>query len=109
MPQISVLVPVYNVECYLEQCLESLVKQSFKDIEMICVDDGSTDCSGLILDRYAASDSRIRVIHKQNTGYGDSMNVALDCARGEYIAILESDDYAKDMFIDSDTAKKQMW
>ncbi len=95
MPQISVLVPVYNVECYLEQCLESLVEQSFKDIEMICVDDGSTDCSGLILDRYAASDSRIRVIHKQNTGYGDSMNVALDCARGEYIAILESDDYAE--------------
>lgn len=95
MPQISVLVPVCNVEAYLEQCLDSLIGQTFNDMEIICVDDGSTDRSGQILDRYAASDSRIRVIHKENTGYGNSMNVALDHAMGEYIAILESDDYAE--------------
>lgn len=95
MPQISVLVPVCNVEAYLEQCLDSLISQTFNDMEIICVDDGSTDHSGQILDRYAASDFRIRVIHKENTGYGNSMNVALDYAAGEYIAILESDDYAE--------------
>lgn len=94
MSKISILVPVYNVELYLEQCLESLTGQSYKDIEIICVDDGSTDKSGQILDRYAAMDSRIRVIHKENTGYGHSMNTALSCAVGEYIAIVESDDFA---------------
>ena len=94
-PQISILVPVYNVEPYLEQCLDSLSCQSFSNIEIICVDDGSTDQSGAILDRYASVDPRFRVIHKKNTGYGNSMNVALDHAQGRYIAILESDDFAK--------------
>lgn len=95
MAKISVLVPVYNVAAYLEQCLDSLTGQTFQDIEIICVDDGSTDSSGRILDRYAAKDSRIKVIHKANTGYGNSMNAALDCATGEYVAIVESDDYAE--------------
>lgn len=95
MPLISVLVPVCNVETYLEQCLDSLINQTFQDFEMICVDDGSTDRSGQILDRYAMSDSRMNVIHKENTGYGNSMNVALDHALGDYIAILESDDFAE--------------
>lgn len=95
MLKISVLVPVYNVELYLEQCLNSLINQTFEDTEIICVDDGSTDCSAQILDRFAASDPRIRVIHKENTGYGNSMNVALGQAAGEYIAILESDDFAE--------------
>lgn len=109
MPKISILVPVCNVEAYLEQCLDSLINQTFQDFEMICVDDGSTDKSGQILDRYAVSDSRIQVIHKVNTGYGNSMNVALDHAVGDYIAILESDDFAEpDMLqILYDTAVKQ--
>jgi len=95
MPEISVLVPVCNVENYLEQCLDSLIAQSFKNIEIICIDDGSTDQSGAIFDRYAASDQRVKVIHKENTGYGNSMNIAMDHASGNYIAILESDDFAE--------------
>lgn len=95
MPQISVLVPVYNVAPYLEQCLNSLTGQTFQNIEIICVDDGSTDGSGRILDGHAAVDSRIRVVHKSNSGYGKTMNIALDLAKGDYIAILESDDYAE--------------
>lgn len=95
MPKISVLVPIYNVETYLEQCLDSLLVQSFRDIEIICADDGSTDRSGAILDACAAKDARIKVIHKVNTGYGNNMNVALDAATGDYIAILESDDFAE--------------
>lgn len=93
--EISVLVPVYNVERYLKQCLDSLLAQTFKNMEIICVDDGSTDRSGRILDEYAARDSRFRIIHKENSGYGNSMNVALDYAQGRYIAILESDDFAE--------------
>lgn len=99
MPKVSVVVPVYNVEKYLEQCLDSIVNQSLEDIEIICVDDGSTDKSGEILDRYAVEDGRIKVIHKENTGYGNSMNIGFDAAQGEYIGIVESDDYAElDMF-----------
>lgn len=95
MPEISVLIPVYNVEKYLEECLESILGQTFRNMEIICVDDGSTDASGEILDRYASLDARIRVIHKKNTGYGNSMNVALGSAQGTYIAIVESDDFAE--------------
>ncbi len=95
MLECSVLVPVCNVERYLEQCLDSLINQTFQNFEIICVDDGSTDESGGILDRYALRDSRIKVIHKKNTGYGNTMNVALDHASGNYIAILESDDFAE--------------
>lgn len=95
MPKISVLVPVYNVEAYLDQCMQSLLAQTFLDMEIICVDDGSTDNSARILDHYAASDERIRILRKENTGYGNSMNVALDHAVGEYVAILESDDFAE--------------
>lgn len=99
MPKVSVLVPVYNVERYLPQCLDSLISQTLQDIEIIAVDDGSTDSSGKILDEYAAKDSRIQVIHKQNTGYGNTMNVGLSRATGEYVGILESDDFtAKDTY-----------
>lgn len=99
MKKISVLVPVYNVEIYLEHCLDSIINQTFKDIEIICIDDGSTDGSGAILDRYADKDGRIRVIHKANSGYGHTMNLALAIAEGEYIGIVESDDYIEpDMY-----------
>jgi len=99
MIKVSIIVPVFNVQNYLRQCLNSLVGQTLRDIEIICVDDGSTDTSGQILDEYAHRDERIRVIHKKNTGYGNSMNIGFMEANGEYIGIVESDDYADaDMF-----------
>lgn len=93
MAAISILVPIYNVEMYLEECLSSICTQTMKDIEIICIDDGSTDASGMIADRFAANDHRVKVIHKKNTGYGHSMNVGLDAVTGEYIGIVESDDW----------------
>lgn len=92
-PKVSVLVPVYNMERYLAQCLDALCGQTLEDIEIIAVNDGSTDSSGDILARYAAADERIRVISKPNSGYGASMNRGLDEARGEFVGIVEPDDY----------------
>lgn len=92
MPKVSVIVPVYNVEEYLTECMESILVQTLSDIEIICVDDGSTDHCVEILDEFAQRDSRVMVIHKPNTGYGNSMNVGMRAARGEYIGIVESDD-----------------
>lgn len=95
MPEVTVIIPVYNVEKYLPQCLDSVINQTLKEIEIICIDDGSTDSSSLILDAYAKQDKRIRVIHKENTGYGKSMNVGLRQAAGTYISVIESDDFAE--------------
>lgn len=92
-PLVSLLVPICNVEQYLEQCLESAVSQTLKDIEIICINDGSTDGSLAIIQSFAARDPRIRIIDKPNSGYGDSMNKGIEAARGTYIAILESDDF----------------
>lgn len=92
-PKISILVPVFNVEKYLKKCLDSLVSQSLKDIEIICINDGSTDDTPKILNKYAKKDSRIRIITKENSGYGDSLNQALKEATGDYIGIIEPDDY----------------
>ena len=101
MPKLSILVPIYNVERYLKECLDSLINQTFKDIEIICINDGSTDSSKEILDEYSSKDQRIKVINKNNTGYGDSMNIGLNEANGEYIGIVESDDFVKNtMFED---------
>lgn len=98
-PRVSVIVPVYNVEKYLRPCLDSALSQTLRDIEIICVDDGSTDHSPAILDEYAARDSRVHVIHKENGGYGKAVNTGMDAATGEYFAILESDDIiASDMY-----------
>lgn len=91
-PKISLVVPCYNIEKFLRQCLDSAKNQTMKDIEIICIDDGSTDSTGKILDEYAAADSRFVIIHKENGGYGKAMNVGLDHARGKYFCILESDD-----------------
>ena len=93
MPLLSVLVPVYNVARYLPDCLDSLVNQTLEDIEIICINDGSDDDSLEILYRYAEKDTRINVINKKNSGYGHTMNVGMKEARGEYIGILESDDF----------------
>ena len=87
------LVPICNVERYLEECLDALVAQSFTDFEVLCINDGSTDGSLAIIHRYMEADARFRVIDKPNSGYGASMNMGLDNAIGEYIAILESDDF----------------
>lgn len=95
MVKVSVVIPVYNVEQYLEECLKSVLCQSLKEIEIICVNDGSTDHSTEILERYRNLDNRIHVISKGNTGYGHSMNVGIDYASGEYISIVESDDYVE--------------
>lgn len=92
--KVSIVIPIYNVEKYLRQCLDSVVNQTLKDIEIICVNDGSTDSSPDIIAEYMAKDSRVKVINKPNSGYGHSMNMGFDSAVGEYIGIVESDDYA---------------
>ena len=99
--KVSVLVPIYNVEDFLGECLDSLVKQTLKEIEIVCINDGSTDGSLGIVEDYARDDKRIVIIDKKNSGYGDSMNQGLDKATGEYIGIVESDD-----FIDLDAFEK---
>ena len=82
---VSVIVPVYNVELYLKFCVESIIMQTYENLEIILVDDGSTDESGKICDQYSEIDSRIHVIHKKNGGLSDARNVGLDYAVGEYI------------------------
>lgn len=89
---ISIIIPVYNVERYLPECLDSILAQSEPDWEVILTDDGSTDASGGICDAYAKKDSRFRVIHQENAGAANAKNTGLDAARGDYIAFLDSDD-----------------
>lgn len=93
MPKLSILVPIYNVEKYLDECLSSLAKQTLKDIEIVCINDGSTDESLKIIQKYAKKYPNFAVINKKNSGYGDSMNRGLEKATGEYIGIVESDDF----------------
>lgn len=101
MVKVSVIVPVYNVENYLRECLESLIHQTLEEIEIVCVNDGSTDSSPHILSEYAGKDSRIRIISQENKGYGRAMNQGIDVASGMYIGIVEPDDYAdQSMFRD---------
>ena len=95
-PFVSIVIPVYNVETFLRECLNSVISQTMKELEIICVDDGSTDHSLSILKEYQEKDSRIKVISKPNSGYGNTMNVGTDAATGEYVGIVESDDYVKD-------------
>lgn len=89
----SVIVPVYNVEKYIAQCVESVLTQNYEDFELILVDDGSTDASGKICDHFAASDSRIQVIHKKNGGASDARNAGIKAATGDYLLFLDSDDF----------------
>ena len=90
---ISIIVPVYNAAPYLPQCLDSLVNQTYRDIEIICVNDGSTDNSLDILKAYAERDSRILVIHQENQGLSDARNKGLKNARGEWVMFVDSDDW----------------
>ena len=95
-PTVSVVIPVYNVERYLEECVESVLKQSFQDYEIILVDDGSTDTSGTLCDSLKKSDNRICVIHRENGGLSAARNTGLKAAQGEYVYFLDSDDWIKE-------------
>ncbi|MGF7118943.1 glycosyltransferase [Methanobacterium oryzae] len=98
-PRVSIIIPTFNVEMYLRECLDSVIAQTLNDIEIICVNDGSTDGSLSILEEYKKKDSRIKIISKPNSGYGHTMNVGIDAATGEYIGIVEPDDHVKlDMY-----------
>ena len=92
-PVLSLLIPIYNVQRYLRECLDSALAQTLKDIEIICINDGSTDNSPAIIREYMERDERVKMIDKANSGYGDSMNHGLEMARGKYVGILESDDF----------------
>ena len=97
--KISVVVPVYNVEEYLDQCVESLVGQTYKNLEVILVDDGSPDNCPAMCDEWAERDNRIKVIHKENGGVSSARNAALDIASGDYIGFVDSDDWIEpDMY-----------
>lgn len=93
LPLISIIVPVYNMEIYLRKCIDSILCQTYKNIELILVDDGSTDSSPQICDEYAELDDRVKVIHKHNTGQADSRNKGINIAKGEYIGFVDSDDW----------------
>lgn len=96
---ISVIVPIFGVEPFLDECVLSLLRQTYEDLEIILVDDGSPDCCDKICDHYAALDPRVRVIHKESSGPSDARNAGLEAANGEYIGFVDSDDYiSSDMF-----------
>lgn len=99
-PAVSIVVPIYNVEKYLERCINSLIQQTMKNIEIILVDDGSTDSSSTICDEYCGIDKRIRIIHQNNQGLGFARNTGINAAKGEYIAFIDSDDYIKKEMMD---------
>ena len=92
-PKVSVIVPVYNAEKYLNECVDSILNQDFTDFELLLIDDGSKDNSGKICDKYAHKDNRVRVFHKENGGVSSARNLGLDNAIGEYIIFIDSDDY----------------
>lgn len=93
MPFVSIIVPIYNTEKFLDECIQCVLVQSYEDWELLLVNDGSTDKSPSICEKYESLDTRIRVIHKENTGVSDSRNKAIDLAQGEYIMFLDADDY----------------
>lgn len=109
MKKVSVIIPIYNAEKYLKKCLDSIVNQTLKEIEIICVNDGSTDKSLEIIKEYSKKDNRIVVVDKENTGYGNSMNIGINISKGEYVGIVESDDFIElNMFEDLyNIAKKE--
>ena len=92
-PLISVIIPVYRVERFLSRCIDSVIGQTYKNLEIILVDDGSPDRCGDICDEYACKDQRIKVIHKENGGVSSARNAGLDIAKGAYVTFIDSDDY----------------
>lgn len=99
MKKISIIVPVYNAEQYIARCIDSLLNQSYINFELLLVDDGSTDSSGIICDEYSAKDNRVRVFHKVNEGVSSARNLGLDNARGEYIVFCDADDYVSNEWL----------
>ncbi len=97
-PTISVIVPVYNTEKYLDECVQSILNQIFTDFELLLIDDGSTDQSGAICDTYALQDKRVKVFHKENGGVSSARNMGLDEARGEWIVFVDSDDWVANSY-----------
>ncbi|SEL73328.1 Glycosyltransferase involved in cell wall bisynthesis [Butyrivibrio sp. ob235] len=97
---VSIIIPVYNVEKYFNECIESVVKQSYRNIEIIIIEDGSSDSSVSICDNWAENDSRITVIHQEHKGVSGARNVGLDRAKGDYICFVDSDDYVTDNYIE---------
>ena len=96
---ISIIIPVFNVEQYIERCIKSVIKQSYKNIEIIIINDGTQDSSGEICDKYAMKDCRIRLIHKENEGVSKSRNIGIGMATGKYITFIDSDDYVEKDYI----------
>ena len=92
-PKVSIIIPIYNAEKHLRRCVDSVLKQDFEDFELILMNDGSRDSSGMICDTYAEKDERVRVVHKENSGVSDTRNQAMTLARGEYLQFLDSDDW----------------
>lgn len=100
MPRISIIVPVYKAENFLHKCLDSILSQSFEDYEVILINDGSPDNSGIICDRYATEDDRIRVIHQQNKGVSAARNAGIHMAQGEWLCFIDSDDYVSKTYLE---------
>lgn len=100
MEKVSVIVPIYNVEDYLEECINSIINQTYKNLEIILVDDGSKDSSGKMCDNYQKKDDRIRVFHKKNGGLSDARNEGIKRATGKYICFVDSDDYIENNYIE---------
>ena len=98
-PKISIIVPVYNVEQYLENCINSVLNQSFRNFQLILVDDGSKDSSGEICDRFVLKDSRVKVIHKPNAGVSAARNAGIDIATGQFICFIDSDDWIESEYL----------
>ena len=99
-PLISVIVPIYKVEKYLNKCVDSIINQTYKNLEIILVDDGSPDSCPDICDKYEKKDNRVKVIHKKNGGLSDARNAGLDIANGEYISFIDSDDEIEASFVE---------
>lgn len=97
---ISVIIPIYNVEEYLNRCVESILKQTYKNLEIVLVDDGSTDASGKIADKYETIDNRVVVYHKENGGLSDARNYGLDRMKGKYVTFIDSDDYVSSKYVE---------
>ena len=100
-PLVSIIVPVYNVKPYLNRCVNSLLGQSYQNMELLLVDDGSTDGSETLCDEYAAQDARVRVLHKKNGGLSDARNAGVDAAAGEYLSFVDGDDWVSPYYIEN--------
>ena len=100
-PSVTLIVPVYNVEKYLNRCIDSILNQTLEDFELILVDDGSKDNSGNICDEYMRKDRRVKVIHKENGGLSDARNSGIEISTGEYLSFIDSDDWVEKEFLET--------